>query len=95
MSTHPKYRQATYTETRCEEVLRVAEKNDQKRLLFLARHHLGSGGRQLPNITEINSDELNSLRDIAQTVLVRRVIPAMLALLLLSEITFPKDDNES
>jgi hypothetical protein len=87
MKTHPSNRWFTYTETRCDEVLRFAAANDCDRLLFLARHHLGTAEREL-----VDRDTDEPMNELAQRIIVRRLLPGLLALTLMSEIDFSDDE---
>jgi hypothetical protein len=77
----------SYTETRAREILNAAEINDWERVLDLVRHHLGTGSRDI----EGGCGPDDTFPKLAHRVLVRRVLPAMLALVIISE-RHPYDD---
>ena len=77
----------SYTETRAREVLDAAEINDWKRLVNLARHHLVIGSSDIAG----GCGPDDTVPELARRILVRRVLPAMLALVIISE-RHPFDD---
>jgi hypothetical protein len=80
MSTQPCSRWRSYMETRTQEVLEAASKDDLEKLLFLIRHHLE---RALSDLKGPAADE--SCAELARRTIDRRITPALLALKIIAE----------